>query len=361
MATAFGVYFFLVFCCLAAALPAFYPLRKWLMLLCVLVLIGYVGFREVGVGADDRNYISYFEQIPSLWYFNLDFLNNSQIDLGLAFLGIIAKSIYDSPTTFFIVCATFSITLDLVFYYRYGGNFCFMATMIFMVHTMLYRDMNQIASSQSVALLLYCFPLLYRKKYLATLGLIALATLFHKQSLAFLIVLAFPLINWTTNKYLLIILLAYVVYFLKLPGILIQYTPNVAGIRDSVLMYANSFYADSVRLFDVTNIKNIFFCLLLAIYLKPIKQSHPLMELMATSYLFCAAWRVAFADWGILAARVATLFGVTEVLVLPYLFYVITRNWVLTFLGSFGFSFLMLYMNLSKGVSVPYGLSFPFL
>ncbi len=332
------------------------------MLLCLLVLIGYAGFRAVGVGADDPHYISYFEQIPSLWHFNLDFLNNSQIDLGLALLGIIAKSIHDSPTSFFIVCAAFSITLDLVFYYRYGGNFCFMATMIFMAHTMLYRDMNQIASSQSVAILLYCFPLLYRKKYIATLGVIALATLFHKQSLAFLLILAFPFINWTTGKFLLLILLAYVVYFARLPGILIQYTPNVLGIRDSVLMYSSSFYADAISLFDLINIKNVFFSILLAIYIKSIKNVHPLMELMAVSYVICAAWRVAFSDWGILAGRVAAIFGITEVLVLPYLFFVITRSWTLTFVGSFGFSFLMLYMNIvGKSVNVPYNLSFPFL
>ncbi|OOF27450.1 EpsG family protein [Salinivibrio sp. IB872] len=109
--------------------------------------------------------------------------------------------------------------------------------------------------------------------------------------------------------------------------------------------YADSKYAESVKLFDITNIKNTVLLLLFVLFSKQLRERVEYFDTMMLFYFLSVTWRIAFNDFGIFAARIATFFGIVEVILVPTLL-LVCRQKLVTVLGIILYAFLTLYMNL---------------
>ena len=66
---------------------------------------------------------------------------------------------------------------------------------------------------------------------------------------------------------------------------------------------------------------------------------------MMLMYTICVGFRLAFSDYGIIAARIASLFGIVEVVLIPMLI-LIFRPKLLVFFGIVVYASMMLVINL---------------
>ncbi|WP_230842256.1 hypothetical protein, partial [Vibrio harveyi] len=76
-------------------------------------------------------------------------------------------------------------------------------------------------------------------------------------------------------------------------------------------------YVNSVGLFDVTNVKNMFIFFLLYTQWDLLYRRYKTFPLLFVFFAFGTAWRIGFSELGIISARIATLFTISEVIILP--------------------------------------------
>jgi hypothetical protein len=187
---------------------------------------------------------------------------------------------------------------------------------------------------------------MYRKKFFKFSCVIGLASLFHFAAL--LLFLGYIVNFLDLKKRTLYIILA-VSLLIGLIGVspwLIQYLPDIGVMSQKIqTFYESEKYGSALGIFDITNIKLLFFSALL-IYFKDILQNRsPYYKVMLYLYLLGTVWRVAFSDFSIFAARIATFFTIVEVILLPFLVTAIRRR-IFAYCLLLAYAFSTLYLNL---------------
>jgi len=339
----------------------FRQLRLFFFLISVILLIAFAGFREAGVGADDLAYVYKFLDVPDLSYwitgqFQYTFAE-TWMEPAYIFLGSFVRIFTDEYIFLFTAVAILSVGIASYNYYRYTP-FVFLALVLFFVHTYLYRDINQIRAAVAAAIGLFLVAQIHDRKHLRAMATIGLAGLFHMASLSLAIVYLLSFIKITRKRLVYGYFIALFLGFVGISSILLSVLPNLGHITTKLVNYANSGYADSVSLFDITNIKNTFIFFILIFYWHYLIDRVKYFETMMLFYFLAVTWRIAFNDFGIFAARIATFFGIVEVLLVPALLYLFRQKLIAT-LAILVYAFLTLYLNLFiKDGRYPYELSF---
>lgn len=329
-----------------------------------LILISFAGFREAGVGEDDFNYIKTFETVPHIGYwltgdFSYSFAKVWMEPGYVAYTATI-KVFSESYILLFLGVALLSIGLASSQYLKLSPYF-FLTLALFFVHTFLYRDINQIRSAVAAAIGLFLIVPVSKRQYIKSVFWVFLAGLFHTAALSYLAVVVASYFKVTKNRLMLLVSFGVVMGALGISSGLLSMLPGMGFITEKLLDYADSGFANSVKLFDITNLKNLFvFFALLLLWDKLIKK----VPHFRTMMLFLALgvfWRLAFSDFGIFAARVSTFFSIVEVILIPCMLLAFReRVYVAAFI--FIYSFATLYLNLYiKSGRMPYEVSFSLL
>jgi hypothetical protein len=265
---------------------------------------------------------------------------------------------------FFIAIAFLSVGIASYNYYRYSP-FVFLTLILFFVQTFLYRDINQVRSAITEAISLFLIANIHNRKHFKVILIICVAGFFHVASFSLIIVYLFSFLRLTRVMLVFGYFFALFLGIIGVSSVMLSFMPNLGFIKTKLVNYANSGYADSVSLFDITNVKNSFIFLMLIIYWRHLVDRVKYFEKMILFcfVLFCfvsVTWRIAFSDFAIFAARIATFFGVVEVLLIPSLIYIFKQRVIATCIILL-YAFVTLYLNLFvKEGRYPYELSFSF-
>lgn len=338
------------------ALIAFFDLfiefryvRKHFYLCVVIVLVLFSGFRGYGVGTDDLNYIDIFNSSPSLsdWFSGKYVYNYSDsfIEPGYLFLNSSIKLLSSNSRWLIFIVALFSIGIASYNYYKYS-EYSFLVLLMFFSHTFLYRDMNQIRSALAAALGLFLFTYIPKKQNLKSFITITACLSIHLASISYLIGYLFSKLK--PGKWILIFLVIFglIVGYLNLSSVLLGMIPSANVLALKLIDYSqNELFVNSVSLLDLTNIKNIMIMIIVFCCWDRMILLSPRFPIFATFMGLSTFWRLAFSDFGVLAGRVSTLLGISEVLLIPS-FIILFRNRFLGFIVVFIYAFLMLYLNL---------------
>lgn len=341
-----------------------FPLKKYTVFLnfsVAIVLVFFAGFRHVGVGADDYNYVQQFMITPGLnsWFSSSYVYRylDSYMEPGFVFLNSILRYFTDDYRFLFLTVASISIFIT-AYCYRKLSPYPLFSFLIYFVHAYLYRDMNQIRAGLAVSMGLFLIFSMHDRKILKTIIIILSACLFHMSAIIYFLFVLFNKLALSRGLALLLLTLAIFLNLADVPAFLINNIPSLGYISAKVTSYAASTEADTTALFDLTNIKNIFICASVLFFFKRFKAEVKYFDVMFSMFFLSVLWRILFSDFGILAGRVSTFLSVTEPILISC-FIVFFNKKIIPIMLIFLYSFLVLYINLFvKEGRFPYLLSF---
>jgi len=319
------------------------------------------GLRAPYVASDYFNYVEAFEIVPHLGYWiSGEFvysLAKTWMEPAYLAYGAFIKVFTDEYIWMFLAVSFLSIGLASYYYYRYSP-YVFLTLLLFFVHTYFYRDMTQIRSAVAAAIGLLLIGQLHHKRHVKALLTIGMAGLFHMAALSFIVVWGASFVQFTRKKVLFGLIGAIVLGFIgNISLILISKIPSAGYITTKLEFYASSDrFAESVALFDITNLKNLAVMSFVLLFWKKLKLKVPYFHTLVLFMFLATAWRIAFSDVGIFAARIATFFGIVEVILLPA-FVLIFRRRILVTLVIILYALLIMYLNFTiKEIVNPYEL-----
>lgn len=317
--------------------------------LCSFILIFFAGLRGVGVGSDDLVYVEKFLSIPSVDYwitgsFNYSF-SEVWMEPGYILLGAIIRLFTDDYTFLFLSVAFLSVGLASINYYKYVG-FSFLSLSLFFVHTFLYRDINQIRAAISAAIALFLISKIHERKHFMVFFVIFLCMSFHVASFVLLSVYFLSYFKINRSRVFFIFIASIIFGYLELSKNIFNLFSFSGFLERKINNYIGvDVYLNSVSLFDITNIKNSFFIILIFCFWNKLKNSIPYFNTIVIFYLLAVCIRIAFWDLGVLAARVSTFFAIVEVVFIPFIVNVYKQKIIVT-CAILIYSFLTLYLNL---------------
>ncbi len=324
-------------------------------------LVFFAGLRGIGVGADDYQYVVKFLQVPdiSYWFdgtFQYTF-SKTWMEPAYIFWGAFIRWFTDDPLYLFLSVAAFSVGLACINYYNYSP-YPFLSVLLFFSHTFLYRDINQIRSACAAAIGLFLISQIHKREHGKIIFTIALCALFHSASLAFLVIYFLSFFSVSRLKLVILVFMGVFIGALGVSNLLIGSLPGLGFVTEKLVNYSNtSKYADSVSLFDITNLKNLAFFFILIFLWRKLEIKVKYFDTMMLFLAVATFWRTAFSDFGIFAARIATFFSIVEVILLPCIILGFKqKRVVMTILIFYGFVTLILNLFFKEGRN-PYFIS----
>jgi hypothetical protein len=328
---------------------------------CVILLVLFSGLRNIGVGADDISYVDKFFEVPGL----LSWIDGSYVysfsstwmEPGYIFLSALIRTFTDDYSYLFLAVSLFSVAIASYNYYRLSP-FIYLTLLLFFVHTFLYRDINQIRSACAAALGLFLISQIYYRQHIKIIFTIFCCALFHTASLSFFIVYFLSFIKITKKRLIILVFFGFILGVLGVSNVLLSNMPGLGFITVKLISYSVSdTYVESTSLLDITNIKNIVIFFSLIYFWNRISPKVKYFNVMMLFFALCTFWRLAFSDFGIFAARIATFFGIVEVILIPCLLLAF-KNKIIPMFIIIIYAFVTLYLNLYvKDGRFPYHLS----
>lgn len=281
--------------------------------LAVLVLIA--GFRPYEHGDKDiSNYLAFF--------YNPD---AAEVEFSFKLLAEMADALFGSPRALFVAYALLAIPLKGFAITRLT-QLWYLSILMWLSHYFLLNEMTQIRVAVSMAIFLYSLPLLAEGKKLLYVLCVAVATFFHTSALALLPLVFFG--NKELGKYWKITLytvpaICAVMHGIEFDLLRILPIPYIQErIEDYESLRDHGVMGDEELSFTLYYVKMLAYLLLLVKYdvLKDkVKYLPLLMKIFALSFLCYTL----FSFLPILAARSRELYGIVEIVLIPYLVYVV--------------------------------------
>ncbi|WP_323639660.1 EpsG family protein [Pectobacterium polonicum] len=345
----FIFFFFIAFLSLMSNVDGFRRYRLYFFFVTVFFLILFAGLRSPGVGLDDWNYIYKFLEIPDISYWisgeYIYTFEKAWMEPSYLIVGATIRLFSNDPMYLFLIIAFLSVGLASYNYYKLT-EFSFLTLLLFFVHTFLYRDINQIRAAVAAAIGLFLVDSIFNKNKTKTIGIILLASSFHVAALSYFLVFFLSYFPFSRVRMFVILCISIILGWVGVSGVFLDLLPGLGFVTTKLSDYStNSVYADSVELFDLTNIKNIFFFIVLLFFGNRIEIKNKYFNTMMLFYFLAVTWRILFSDFGIFSARVSTFFGIVEVILIPFLLYCF-KNKLLPCLFIIAYAFFTLYINL---------------
>ncbi len=157
-------------------------------------------FKSKDVGNDTHTYIKLFKEIAD--YEDVrNFLADSRYEFGFVYFIRLISRIYNDPQMLFIISGPFVAFSFARFIYKYS-RMPWLSTLMFL--TLQFFDLSFSGTRQiiSIAILLFSYDFLIKRKILPFLLIVMLAISFHTSAILFLFLYPFTLLRQTRKFYI---------------------------------------------------------------------------------------------------------------------------------------------------------------
>lgn len=280
-----------------------------------LFLILFAGLRGKDVSSDYSTYIEFFLDIKQQGELKLFSLVEPSY--------IIISYLLPTVRAVMIVFALLAVSIKL-----YAINtmtpFVFFSITLLFSSFFLVQEMNQIRAAVATGILLLSIPSIFDKKLFSFCVLIIVAMLFHYSAIVF-----FPLYFLSNSKiqrfYFLVIPAAYLLNLLGIGFLDILKHIHINFVESKLEAY-NELY--SMGMYTKINIYNPIVILRIAIIYTLLVNSKQLslknryFIVLMKSYIISIAVLVLFSNLPVFSLRVSDIFGIVEILLIPFFFYI---------------------------------------
>lgn len=279
-------------------------------------MFGIAAFKPMGVDRDADVYLNYYYAFSSI-----------DVEPTFEIISSIARNIFGTPQFIFVCYALLSVSIR-----SYGitrlTDLWLISLLIWLSNFYILQDLTQIRAAVATAIFtcsLICLQNRERGKYMV---LIIIATFFHYSAMvyAFLVLLSNKPLGriW---KYVLIIfpIIGFAIAVLKID--LITYIP-IPYIQERVELYESARDVVKSEMADINVFNIVYLIKIVMFYLllwkeKVISQYVTNFPLFIKIFAFSIITFTMLSFLPVLAFRVSEMFGVIEVLIIPYLIYMV--------------------------------------
>jgi len=350
MATYFIVFLLLSFFALADAFNVCRKQRMWMLLCCFVVLTLMAGLRY-----DSPDYDNYWRGFRDVERSGLDYsrlVDAKLFEYGYNLLVWIVTLLSGSPVTLFVVVAAAAVGLNLSSYRRYSEYFL-VAVMLYFVHTFLLRETMQIRAGVAAGICLWSLRWVEERRPWRFAAAMAAAMSFHLASVAFAAVYYFCRRGWDRRVWVWLVAASLVIAYVMPLGRFLSHLP-FGGIVGRISVYSWMIDQSTGVLTNPTIAKQRLFVAVGVGYWNTLSEKAPHFRLLFIPLVMSLCWLLVWNDFSIIAARIATFFSITEVLVVPSFLYLFTpRSRPVAVVVIVLFAFATLCLNTMPGSNVP--------
>lgn len=197
--------------CMIVVLPQVYKNKEFNIFLFT-VLAGIIcGLRNPDNGVDTQNYYAIYHQLSSMGSYSI-LADSSDYEIGFRFLAYLV-SVFSSDPSVFIFFTSFitSVLIGFFIYYNTDEKYYWIACFLFVCLGMYSMLFNIIRQYLAIAVACNFFTFMQKDKYIHALIILVISILFHNSLIIMLpifvlLVLARKMLEYTSNKYQIVIL-----------------------------------------------------------------------------------------------------------------------------------------------------------
>ena len=334
-------------------------LRVFFFFFCVFFL--FAAFRSGD--QDYQNYVMAFKEVVYVNVLDADTMEGMGLyymEPGFRILNKIVSCFTSNPFWIIAIAAFIALSLNFRCYLKYSP-YILLTLLLYFCHTFLLREMIQIRSGIACAICLSAIPFVEKKQWGAFLLAVALAGMFHTISWAFLIVYPFYWFRFSRKMLARLLVICLVIAFVCPFGKLLSLLPPFP-LFDKIMIYMHDTDHNQtlgvltnpviMKLLAVSCVGLFFYGHLCAC------SRH--FRILFNMLVIGTCWMLVFNDFSIVAARVATLFTTSEVIIIPMFFWLLKENFfhkLVYWLVLCCYALATLSLNLYVENVLPYRLS----
>ena len=317
-------FYYLIYFVLVAAfyIAVYYDIQKPIYVCCLLLLAIIVGLRPASCCADYLNYQDY--------YFNLQNINVVILEPTYFIIAWIAKLLFNSPIGVFLIYGFLGVFTKGIAFTRLS-NFYLLSLIIYSGTFFLLHEMTQIRVGIASSILLMSIPLIYKRKIFGFLGIIVLGTLFHYSFLIFIFFYFLDPHKINPLFYIGIIVMSFLIYLSGINTIMLLEHIPIDFVADKVRAY-NSLLEmgidTKINVFNILVIFRIFFLSILLWKWEFLYEKNKYSVLLIKIYAFSTFFFVFLYALPVMAFRVRELLGIVEVILVPFVVYLLKEKHV---------------------------------
>lgn len=265
---------------------------------------------------DYNNYARYFNLLSQGGDYKQ--INIVAADPAFAYLNYFFANFSNSPLIIFSFFSLISVAINLSCYQKYSPYFLF-CVLFYMAHTYVAREMMQIRAGLACALCLYSIRFILEKKLRYFIVTISVALLFHLGAAVFMMAYFIGNARISRKTIGIVILVSLVIGILFPLGGLFKQLPAISFL-ERVQYYNNSKYGGGAGvLTNLVILKGILLSAFCFYYYQALAERNKYFEISFKLYAFSLVWYLLWNDFEIFAARIATFYSITEVLLLSFI------------------------------------------
>jgi len=271
------------------------------------------------------------------------------------FLGIFTQR----PVVLFLTMAFLSVGINLSCYRKYTPYF-FTAILFYFVHTFVAREMMQIRAGLACAICLYSIRFIVSRNLKKFLITIAIAATIHLAALIFVVTYLGGKIDISRRTWICLVAGSLGVGMITPLGQYLKMLPYIDGL-ERIQNYSQwEGYNQTLGVFsNPTIIKQLVISCFCLFYFEKLDKRVYGFKVCLHIYLFSLCWLSVWNDFGIIAARIATFFSISEVLLLASLFTLFEHKSKYIYVGIVCIiAFLIMSLNIYTGRFFEYQLLF---
>lgn len=281
-----------------------------------LVLIGIILIIHCGLRTTDADHPMY-ENL----YYNID---DAEIEPSFKLIVRIAKFVIDNePIIMFILYSIIGVTLKLSAI-NILSNFKYLSIAIYLSQYFILQEMTQIRAGVAGGLFLLSIKPLYNKEWIKVILLLITASLFHYSAIALFLILFLNPYKLNKRFWLSLIPLVYLLRPLiyRILSLLVGISLGFEKI-DAYIYALSNLSETTINIFSPIQIIRIFLAFIVVIYISNCIANTQYAYILIKIYILGVVCLVIFSAVNVIAYRVSELFLLSEIIIVPYLGYII--------------------------------------
>lgn len=283
-----------------------------------LLLFSFAGFREVGIDHDSLAYKNYYESERIIWLI-------AEPTFGI--ISTFVSYVFKDFRFVLLIYALIGVYIKLKAFPRIT-SFVYWTILLYFSTYFLLHEFTQIRAGIASGIFLYAIPYLACRKLKIYTLFIIIACLFHYSALVLL-----PLVfisNKEISKYekmflFLIIPIAIILHYLHFNPIA-EIPIETVRLKLEIYQKEQESSSTSLNIFNLVYIVKYIFLYVFLLFYKKVKHKAIYSSLLIRLYAISLFAYIVLSDNTILAMRISELIGIVEIVLIPYLIYIIKQK-----------------------------------
>jgi hypothetical protein len=317
----------------------FFKIQKESYWTCMALLMVMAGFRQEACCNDYAIYVDY--------YYHINAIPFSFLEPTYFLIAKISAALWNGPAGIFIIYAILGVTLKGVALPRLSRYYA-ISTILYFCSFFLLHEMTQIRVGVASAILLLSIPSIESRNWKQFFGYMILGTLFHYSFVIFGFCYFLNPRKINPVVYLGVIIVTYVAVLAGLNLTKIFEFIRLGFISNKIETYKKlleqGMFGGIMLLNPLLYLRFFVLCFMVWHY-EALQEKNRYSILLIKLYAFSIFFFIAFADLPVMAGRVSQLFGIVEIILVPFVVYILKPKYLSVGIAIL-FGILIMYKQL---------------